>query len=100
MASEIVERVRQAIDAQFGHRDRQRRLGCDFGGQRHRRVEGLAAIGQARVSIVRAAPLLRPNHVQQLGQTCAALGQLPALDGIHGPQVGVVILEYDGPFAC
>ena len=41
---------------------------------------------------------LRPDRVEQFGQPRPALGQLLALDRIHGPQVGVVVVEYDGPF--
>src|ERR1700736_6685836 len=36
MASEIVQRVHQAVDGQFCHRDRQRRLLGGFCGERHR----------------------------------------------------------------
>src|SRR6186713_2215449 len=45
VTGEIVERMRQAVDRQLGHRDRQRRLGGHLRGQRHRGVEGLAGIG-------------------------------------------------------
>jgi hypothetical protein len=41
VAGEVVERMRQAIDGQLGHGDRERRLGCDFGGEGHRGAAGI-----------------------------------------------------------
>ena len=46
MAREIVERAGQAVDGRLGHLDRQRRLGGDAVGQRHRRGERRAILRQ------------------------------------------------------
>ena len=45
VARQVIKRVRKPVNRQFGHRDRQWRLGGDFGCERHRGVEGFAGIG-------------------------------------------------------
>ena len=54
VAGEIVERMRETIDGELGHGDRERRLGGDLCGKRHGGVEGLARIGH----LLHQAPLV------------------------------------------
>jgi hypothetical protein len=44
VAGQIVERMRQPVDGELCHRDRDRRLRRNFGCKRHRCVKGFAGI--------------------------------------------------------
>ena len=58
VAGEVIKRVRETIDGQLGHGDRQRRLRCHLCGQRHRSVESRARIDD----LLHQAPLRRPRR--------------------------------------
>src|SRR6266850_5862018 len=41
--------------------------------------------------------MLRPDGLQDFGKPRAALGELLALDGVHGSQISHVVIERDRP---